>query len=309
MPSKTSSELPASASLALDEAYLRAATGETSVEDAVAVCEAVRREHGEGWEVDECLGKLRRLSGDRHEAKVLLLRALDLAPPDCRAVPNADLGDLLAEEGDVDGAVARYRAALAESPNEPTILVAMGRVLVDSGRGREAIGPLEQALELSKQYVEAHYLLARAYYVAQQWNESAAHARRAAELAGAYPEARIVAGSALEKAGRLQEALAEYAKVSGPPALRAQALAGSAYACVGAKRYAEGLAYIRKAERILPTVGMYWSIEASAHAGLGDREQAAACCRRAYQLGDRVHAAEGLRAIGEWPLEPNAPGT
>jgi tetratricopeptide (TPR) repeat protein len=64
--------------------------------------------------------------------------------------------------GDMDGALARCREAVRLQPEDPNFLNSLGSVLIQSGRLREALQPLEQATRLDPAFASAWYNLAGA---------------------------------------------------------------------------------------------------------------------------------------------------
>jgi tetratricopeptide (TPR) repeat protein len=71
------------------------------------------------------------------------------------AEANNDLGTLLAQDGDLDAAIARFRLALAATPEYPDALNNLGYALLLTGRDAEARALYEQALALQPDFPEA----------------------------------------------------------------------------------------------------------------------------------------------------------
>jgi lipoprotein NlpI len=72
--------------------------------------------------------------------------ALELAPAHAPALTN--LGNLLLEEGDVDGAIACYRAAIAADREYPIAYLNLGVAYKKSGRIAESVRALREAQRL-----------------------------------------------------------------------------------------------------------------------------------------------------------------
>ena len=68
--------------------------------------------------------------------------------PDLAEASN-DLGALLAQGGDIDAAIERFRAALASEPDYPDALNNLGYALLLTGRDDEARALYEKALRCS----------------------------------------------------------------------------------------------------------------------------------------------------------------
>ena len=94
----------------------------------------------------------REKRGDRR-ARAAFERALALQPDLAEA--NNDLGALLAQGGDLDGAIGRFRAALASTPDYPDALNNLGYALLLTGRDEEARALYEKALALQPDFPEA----------------------------------------------------------------------------------------------------------------------------------------------------------
>jgi Tfp pilus assembly protein PilF len=75
-----------------------------------------------------------------------------------------------------EDAESAYRSAMSCDREDPRPQVALGRLLMNAGRSREAIGELEAALKLSHHYAEAdaRLLLAEAYETAGERSKSRA---------------------------------------------------------------------------------------------------------------------------------------
>jgi lipoprotein NlpI len=74
--------------------------------------------------------------------------ALELAPSHAPALTN--LGNLLLEEGDVDGAIARYRAAIAADREYAIAYLNLGVAYKKSGRIAEGVRALREAQRLEQ---------------------------------------------------------------------------------------------------------------------------------------------------------------
>jgi tetratricopeptide (TPR) repeat protein len=93
------------------------------------------------------------------EAKEAYGRALQLRPDHVEARVN--LGRLLHEEGDVEGAERQYRRALEVAPGSALARFNLGVALEDQGRTEEAASAYREAVELDPALASAHFNLAR----------------------------------------------------------------------------------------------------------------------------------------------------
>ena len=96
---------------------------------------------------------------DPERARAAYERALALDPGDADA--HVNLGCLLHESGELDGAEAHYRAALALRDGDVTARFDLAVVLEDRGRDEEARAAYEGCLADDPTCAEAHYNLAR----------------------------------------------------------------------------------------------------------------------------------------------------
>jgi tetratricopeptide (TPR) repeat protein len=121
---------------------------------------------GEGWQdrtlastmpawrrmYDDALGLLRSVQEDVDDARPILERASELAPPGddrARAIVIYALAQVATREGRTDEALGYLREAELLAPGEPAILHARGAALGDVWRWKEATEPLARAAEAS----------------------------------------------------------------------------------------------------------------------------------------------------------------
>jgi len=131
---------------------------------------------------------------------------LRLDPSHVRA--RSRLGSLLDRAGEHATALEHFRAALEVEPQNPTVLANLGAALGNLGRYGEAEAHLLRAMELDPESTEAPLQLGilhfrRGLYIRAE-EELARVIRREADLA----QAHLFRGKALNRLGRLDEALA-----------------------------------------------------------------------------------------------------
>jgi tetratricopeptide (TPR) repeat protein len=101
-------------------------------------------------------------SGRRADAAEAFRREFANSPNDFDS--NLYLGLLLKDDGKLDEAEDHLRRAGRLRPNDPRVLYGLGSLDLAAGRDQEAEKALEAVTAASPEYVQAHVLLATAYY-------------------------------------------------------------------------------------------------------------------------------------------------
>jgi len=96
--------------------------------------------------------------------------------------PRLNLGTLLYEQGDVEGAQECYRAAVDHAPGHALARFDLGSILDEMKQFEEAAEHLREAVRLDPAYADAHYNLARVYDEMGRTRESLPHWRRYLEI-------------------------------------------------------------------------------------------------------------------------------
>lgn len=117
-----------------------------------------------------------------------------------------NLGAMLQERGDVQGAEAQYQAALQLRPDDATVNNALAGALLASGQVDEAVVHLSAALKARPDYFDAHYNLGQALAAQGHFNGAAEQFHDAVQENPKDADAEANLGSALAQLGRLQEA-------------------------------------------------------------------------------------------------------
>jgi Flp pilus assembly protein TadD/spermidine synthase len=157
-------------------------------------------------------------AGRRSEAQATLREALALAPTDPRLLN--ELGRVLAESGDTEGAREAFAGAVHWQPHVPRYRANLALALLDSGRPIEAATELEACLELDPQNAAAANTLARLRASAaderlRDGAEAVRWAEHLAELVGRdQPEVADTLALAYAAAGRFDEARGWVARAS-----------------------------------------------------------------------------------------------
>jgi tetratricopeptide (TPR) repeat protein len=147
-----------------------------------------------------------------HDSESLWRRALDRTS-DNPAAHNG-LATALRDKGDVDGAIAEYRKALALNPYYGESFVNLGVALALKGDLDGAIAQYQQALQIKPDYMEAHFDLGTALGLKGSLDEAVAQFRKVLELRPDYPRADYNLGKVLLLKGDLDPAMDCLAKTT-----------------------------------------------------------------------------------------------
>ncbi|HEX4146491.1 MAG TPA: tetratricopeptide repeat protein [Pirellulales bacterium] len=129
--------------------------------------------------------------------------------PDLAEVHN-DLGIILARQGDLGQAGARFEQAITVSPGYTQAHINLGNVLLGQGRLDEAIARYEHALAQRPDDAQAHYNLAGALKQQGKLERARAHYQRAIALRPDHAEAHNNLGNVLVSQGLLDQAAAHF---------------------------------------------------------------------------------------------------
>jgi tetratricopeptide (TPR) repeat protein len=116
---------------------------------------------------------------------------------------------------DAEAAAATCRRALAIEPDEVDLLTLLGVCLLDCWRPREALEPLQRAVDLAPRFARARENLGQALLQTGQLDAAVAHLQKAAELDPASDSARMKLGYALAGLGSGEEADAVFEEAFG----------------------------------------------------------------------------------------------
>jgi protein O-GlcNAc transferase len=220
--------------------------------------------------------------------------------------------------GDLAGAEAAYRAALAANPDDLSSLGGLGVLLVQSGRHQEAIAPLERAAAMAPSDAQGQVNLGSAYASAGRlpeaiaafrhalaqspdhlhgWRNLAAALLRAGQLEDAgvaidrlikrapnQSEPRRLAADLAMRRDRPAEAARIYGELVGREPGNARFEAGLAGALASQGELAAAVLHWQKATALLPDRADYWNQLGTCCRAMGDSAGAAAAQRRAVAL-------------------------
>jgi len=180
-----------------------------------------------------------------------------------KARPYSNLGEALAGQGSLEGAVAHYRKALQLQPDYPAAHNNLGQALVRQGATEQAIAHYRQALRIKPRFATANYNLGNALLRRGDIDEAIVFYRQALKVQPEYPTAHNNLGNALFRQGNLEEAIAHYREAlrMQPDLVDAHNNLGVALANTGNPR--EAIVHYHEALRMHPDF-------ANAHFNLGN---------------------------------------
>ncbi len=165
-----------------------------------------------------------------------------------------NLGNLLRERGDLEGARRHLEAALAVRPDLAKAHNNLGSVLRDLRRPAEALGHYRRALELQPDYVEARNNLGSLLRQERQPREALEHLLRAMRLDPENADIRNHLGMTLRDLGRLEESVAEFQRAVRIRPAMAPAHLNLALSFSLLGREAESRAHFLEARRLNPAI-------------------------------------------------------
>jgi putative PEP-CTERM system TPR-repeat lipoprotein len=150
------------------------------------------------------LAQLQNDAGKSDMASATLQKAVDQNPDD----PNARvaMARLLLFQGKGRDALASVEGALAKNPRDPGLLEVTGQAQLALGQRDAAIATFRGLVDAAPQSSDAHRELALAYSVAGDFDKAEAEARTALALRTEDKAAKLVLGSTLISAKKLDEA-------------------------------------------------------------------------------------------------------
>jgi tetratricopeptide (TPR) repeat protein len=194
-----------------------------------------------------------------------------------------------------DEACRLFQSILNEAPDEPHTLHALGVVLHQMGRHRDAIEPLRRCLAVLGPHPMIHTNLAAVYLAAGRLDDAVAQSREAIRLNPTLAMAHFNLGAALRWQDRLEEAEAAFrdAVRLNPPHVEAQCNLGVVLHKLG--KTPEAVARLRDTVRLAPRHPQAHHDYGAVLLALGQSEAAAEQFREAIRLLPRfVEAHDNL---------------
>jgi predicted O-linked N-acetylglucosamine transferase (SPINDLY family) len=146
--------------------------------------------------------------GDLAGAAAAYRRAMALVP--AHWAVHFSLGNVLYDQRRLDEAVAAYREAVRLKPDHVQAYHNLGAVLVAQGHFGAAVAALDDAVRLNPEYASAHLHMGNALKAQGRLDVALAAYRTALRLQPAFAEASLGLGNALQANGDLPGAIAAY---------------------------------------------------------------------------------------------------
>ncbi len=164
---------------------------------------------------------------DRLSVMAELRTAIRLRPDFVEA--HAQLGNILLQQGDTDGALDEFRLAARLAPHLPENHLALASALIAKHDWKAAATSLKEALRLDSSLPQAHYNLGTIYYTTGQLQQSIQSYREAVRLKPEFADAHYRLGLVLKLANQDKESVAALEKAAAHGMARAQYFLGNAY--------------------------------------------------------------------------------
>jgi tetratricopeptide (TPR) repeat protein len=166
------------------------------------------------WIAYDNLGNALAQRGEIEAGMAQLQKALELGPdnPVC-ATLHCDLGNILLQKGEISNATDQYRVALAIKPNYAAAHGNLGNALLQLGEPDDAIPELQRAIALQPDYAAAHYNLGNAFARTLQLDEAVDEYRKALVLMPSLIGAHHNLGEILLRKGNVNGAILEFEKI------------------------------------------------------------------------------------------------
>jgi tetratricopeptide (TPR) repeat protein len=170
-------------------------------------------------------------------------------------VAHNNLGERLAQQGEIDKAINHFSAALRIRPDLPWIRNNLGNALVSQRRLDEAITHYSEALRIQPDYVDAHNNLAVALAQMGKLNAATAHYYEALRVRPNSAETHNNLGVTLANLGKIRSAIDHYVRALElePRYAEAHNNLGNTLAALG--EFDEAVTHFAEALEIKPT---YW---------------------------------------------------
>ena len=195
-----------------------------------------------------------------------------------------NLGNALADRGQVDEAIVHYRKALEIKPDYADAHFNLGFALEGRGQVDEAIAHFQKALEINPENVKAHINLGIALTDRGQVDDSIAHFQKALEIKPDYAVAHFNLGVALAGRGQVDEAIIHFQKALEIKPDYAVAHYRLANILTDRGQVEEAIIHFQKALEIKPDYAVAHNNLGIALAGRGQVDEAIAHFQKALEI-------------------------
>ena len=204
------------------------------------------------------------------DALSALQKAAALLPDDVEV--HINLGNVLQDIGQIDGAIVSYRRALGFNPHIAEVHNNLGNALKDLGQLDTAVASYRRALNINPQYAEAYNNLGAALHDLGRFDDAVASFRHALEINPSFTEVYGNLGNALKDLGCFDDALASFRRALEiqPDSAEVHNNLGAALEALG--QAADAVASYRRALEIKPDYADAHSNLAHILLALGDFE-------------------------------------
>jgi O-antigen biosynthesis protein len=229
------------------------------------------------------LAKVLQYTGRQQEAIESLYRALELNPELGNAQEYLQLGHSFLKNGKSKTAIACYRQAIENAPNNIEAYHCLGEALIEQGQQQEAIDCYHLAIERNPQDSESYHRLAKTLVANNELIHGISCYRKAIELQSDRFELHYELAELLTKQARWYEAVRAYYQ-----AVELNPNFPWAYYYLGTvllkiKRWKKAASSFRKAIELNPNFLWSYYYLAEALMELEDWDGAIAICTRALQ--------------------------
>ena len=273
---------------------LRRARPDVTEQDRREAVEACRQAVALAAEDPRChyeLGLALRGVGEERAAMAAFGDAVDLEPSHLRA--RLERGLAMRESDDVEGAKAAFQQIISLGQDDPAqypivanACVHLAHLLHSRGTLDQAIGPLELAIELQPEHLEAHVELGHGYELGARWAEAIEAWEAALALEPDHPQALDGLGLAHANLGHTQEAHAAWSALAELQPERARAHFNLGRILQDSGRFEEALAAFEEEARIdSPHESIAWFAAGQTLVRLGRYGEALEACRKGSGAG------------------------
>jgi tetratricopeptide (TPR) repeat protein len=154
------------------------------------------------------IGNALAQKGQIDEAITEYRRSLEIYPNYAQARTN--LGNALFKKGHLDEAIAQYQKSLQINPNLAVAHANLGNALFQKRQPDPAIEQYQLAVKADPNYAQAHGNLGVALFLKGELDEAIAQYQKALDINPNYAEVRTNLGNALLQKGQLDEAIKQY---------------------------------------------------------------------------------------------------